>query len=98
MPKRSRTTDPNESAFAVTQSIISRLDPESVQPEPVPAKKPRPKRKNPAAVALGRKGGLKGGKARAATMTPEQRAESARKAATARWQRETEQPEGKREK
>ncbi|MGH3036486.1 MAG: hypothetical protein ACRDMU_04825 [Gaiellaceae bacterium] len=43
--------------------------------------------KNPAAVALGRKGGLKGGKARAAKMTPEQRSESARKAAQARWRR-----------
>jgi hypothetical protein len=41
--------------------------------------------KDPAAVALGRKGGLKGGKARAASMTPEQRSEAARKAATARW-------------
>jgi hypothetical protein len=41
--------------------------------------------KDPAAVALGRKGGLKGGKARAAKMTPEERAESARKAAAARW-------------
>jgi hypothetical protein len=34
---------------------------------------------------LGRKGGLKGGPARAAAMTPEQRSESARKAVTARW-------------
>jgi hypothetical protein len=41
--------------------------------------------KDPAAVALGRKGGLKGGKARAAKMTPEERTESARKAAAARW-------------
>lgn len=41
--------------------------------------------KDPAAVALGRKGGLKGGKARAANMTREQRAEAARKAAKARW-------------
>jgi len=39
--------------------------------------------KNPAAVALGRLGGLKGGKARAAAMTPEQRQESARKAGSA---------------
>jgi hypothetical protein len=45
----------------------------------------RPKKKNPAAVALGRKGGLKGGKARAAKLTKEQRSESARKAARARW-------------
>jgi len=42
--------------------------------------------KNPAAVALGRLGGLKGGKARARKMTPEQRSEAARKAANARWQ------------
>ncbi len=43
--------------------------------------------KDPAAVALGRKGGLKGGKARAAKMTPEERSESAKKAARARWSR-----------
>jgi len=43
--------------------------------------------KDPAAVALGRKGGLKGGKARAAKMTPEQRSEAARKAAAARWKK-----------
>jgi hypothetical protein len=41
--------------------------------------------KDPNAVALGRKGGLKGGKARAAALTPEQRSEIARKAAKARW-------------
>ena len=38
-----------------------------------------------AAAALGRKGGLKGGKARAASLTPEQRQEIARKAAAKRW-------------
>jgi len=43
--------------------------------------------KDKAAVALGRKGGLKGGRARAASMTPEQRAEIARKAAKARWEK-----------
>ena len=43
------------------------------------------KKKNPAAVALGRKGGKKGGPARAAKLTPEQRSESARKAVRARW-------------
>ena len=41
--------------------------------------------KNPAAVELGRKGGLKGGKARAAKMTAEQRRNAARNAAKARW-------------
>ena len=43
------------------------------------------KEKDPAAVALGRKGGLKGGKARAAKLTKEQLSESAKKAAQARW-------------
>ena len=41
--------------------------------------------KDPAAVALGRKGGEKGGKARAAKLTAEQRSEAAKKAALARW-------------
>ena len=42
-------------------------------------------RKNPAAVALGRLGGLKGGKARASKMTPAERSASARKAVLTRW-------------
>ncbi len=41
--------------------------------------------RDPAAVALGRKGGLKGGKARAASLSPEQRSEIAKRAAAARW-------------
>jgi hypothetical protein len=41
--------------------------------------------KNPHAVALGRLGGLKGGKARAKKLTKEQRQEIARKAAKSRW-------------
>lgn len=41
--------------------------------------------KNPAAVALGRLGGLKGGKARAASMSAKKRSEAAKKAAKARW-------------
>lgn len=41
--------------------------------------------KDPAAVALGRKGGLKGGVERAKRLTPEQRIEAAKKAAQARW-------------
>ncbi len=43
--------------------------------------------KDPAAVELGRRGGLKGGRARADKMTPEERRDSARKAALARWKR-----------
>lgn len=41
--------------------------------------------KNPAAVALGRLGGLKGGKARAAKLSERERRAIAQKAATARW-------------
>lgn len=44
--------------------------------------------KNPAAVELGRLGGLKGGKARAAKLTPEQRKDIAQIAATARWKKD----------
>lgn len=45
--------------------------------------------KNPAAVALGRKGGLKGGKARAEKLTAEKRIEIAKKAAAARWRKDS---------
>ncbi len=41
--------------------------------------------KDPAAVSLGRRGGLKGGKARAAKLSPEERSAIAKKAAAARW-------------
>jgi len=41
--------------------------------------------KNPAAVALGRLGGKKGGAARASKLTPERRSEIARQAAASRW-------------
>jgi hypothetical protein len=43
--------------------------------------------KDPSAVERGRKGGRKGGKVRAQNMTAEQRSESARRAAQARWSR-----------
>jgi hypothetical protein len=46
-----------------------------------------PSEKNPHAVALGRLGGAKGGKARAEKLTPEQRSEISRKAAKARWEK-----------
>ena len=45
------------------------------------------KRKDPRAVALGKKGGRKGGLARAANLTPEERSEAARKAVQARWKK-----------
>jgi len=80
MPERSskpkRPRDPNQLA-----ALIVKLSTEG-EPEP------EPDTRNPAAVALGRLGGKKGGKARAVKLTPEQRSEIARKAAAKRWQGE----------
>jgi hypothetical protein len=45
--------------------------------------------KNAAAVELGKLGGKKGGAARAASLTPEQRSEIAKKAAAGRWKKTT---------
>jgi hypothetical protein len=52
-------------------------------PGDLPKDDPVPK--NPAAVALGRLGGLKGGKARADSLTAKRRSEIAKKAAARRW-------------
>jgi len=49
----------------------------------------RDKAKDPAAVALGRRGGLKGGKARAAKLSAARRSEIARNAILARWRKRT---------
>jgi len=43
--------------------------------------------KDPAAVSLGRKGGLRGGKARADSLSPEKRSAIAKKAALSRWKK-----------
>ncbi len=59
----------------------------SIVGDAVDPKEPENSGKDPAAVALGRKGGLKGGKARAASMTASQRSEAARKAAKVRWKK-----------
>ena len=78
MPNRSRK--PKSRDFnQIARSVVDKATGVSnghVKPE---------KAKDPAAVALGRKGGLKGGKARAAKMTKNERSESAKKAAAARW-------------
>jgi hypothetical protein len=78
MPDRSRKRprDPNELAKQLVNEATGaapKYDPDEG--------------KDPAAVALGRRGGLKGGKARAAKMTPEERREAAQKAARARWEK-----------
>jgi hypothetical protein len=51
--------------------------------------KPDDQGKNPAAVALGRLGGQKGGKARAEALSASQRKQIAKKAAEARWSQKT---------
>jgi hypothetical protein len=77
MPKRSsirkkHPNDVNELAYQIVRDLTS----EESSPE---------KPKNPAAVALGRLGGLKGGKARAEKLSPKRRKEIAKKAAAIRW-------------
>lgn len=78
MPNRSRKPrlpDPAQLAFGIVQAVSGETPPDRAPTDG----------KDPAAVALGRKGGLKGGKARAAKMTRAQRVASAKKAAAARW-------------
>ncbi len=71
-----------ESDFAITAFRV--VQEATGQIETKPPEKP-PKKKNFDAKALGRKGGLKGGKARKESLTPERRKEIAQKAAIARW-------------
>lgn len=74
-----------EHDFAVTAFRVVQEATGQVESEPEPNKKP----KEFDAKALGHKGGLKGGKARAEKLTPEQRKEIAKKAAQARWAKES---------
>lgn len=76
MPDRSRKRprDPNQ----LGKMIVDLATGEATETDPDAGK-------NPAAVALGRKGGLKGGRARAAKMTAQVRSDAAKKAADARW-------------
>jgi hypothetical protein len=74
-PRKNRPADLNRLAASIVDEATGNA------PDPDEGK-------NPAAVALGRLGGAKGGKARAAKLTPEQRSDIARKAAAARWSAE----------
>ena len=77
MPKRSSTrqeTDPNRIAFLTVQKTTGGEPPEPAAPA-----------KNPHAVALGKLGGPKGGKARAEKLSANKLREIAKKAAEARW-------------
>jgi hypothetical protein len=76
MPERSRRPrDVNQLAHLIGDIATGQREDEP----------PAEREKDPAAVALGRKGGLKGGKARAAKMTAEERSAAAKKAVEARW-------------
>jgi hypothetical protein len=75
MPKRSSKPDFAQNALRVVEISTG---------EPL-----KPHRKNAAAVALGRRGGLKGGNARAAKLSPERRREIASAAARKRWSQES---------
>lgn len=78
MPKRSSKHDPNLTAFDVVSQATGGNQPKKKPPQP---------EKNPAAVALGRLGGLKGGKARAKSLSAKERSEIAKKAARRRWKK-----------
>ena len=79
MQKRSRKKEVDLNGLAAT--IIEK----ATADQPVEETQPDDSGKNPAAVQLGRLGGLKGGKARAKNMTAAERSEAAKKAARARW-------------
>src|SRR2546427_11751582 len=74
---------------AATQSKLSSEPFRMEQPKPRLMKRtPLPKRKkNPAAVTLGRLGASKGGKTRAQNLSPKKRSQIAKKAASARWKK-----------
>jgi hypothetical protein len=87
MPERSRKRprDVNELARQLVDEATGEAPPTPPPPE---------REKNPAAVALGRLGGLKGGAARAKKLSAKQRSEIARKAAATRWSAEGRQQKG----
>ena len=88
MPKRSSKPDENEMAFDALSELMRR-DEARDKGEPIdqPAEDSEPA-KNPHAVALGRMGGLKGGKARAERLSPKRRKQIAKDAAKARWSKQ----------
>ena len=79
MPKRS--SKPPSDANRATRSILASLKGDGEADTPIVA----PVEKNAAAVELGRRGGLKGGAARAAALSPEDRKRIAQEAARKRW-------------
>ena len=89
MPKRSSKNSKRLDISQLARAIVEEATGESLtgsSPSTEPPKAP-PRKKNPAAVALGKLGGKKGGDARAKKLTPEQRQAIARRAAQARWKK-----------
>lgn len=82
---KARPRDPNQLAYRIVQEATGQVPKYDPRSEAKPAK-PDPS-KNPHAVALGRLGGLKGGAARAAKLTPKKRSQIASKAAKKRWEK-----------
>jgi hypothetical protein len=78
MSKKTPSSDINVTAFEILRAVIS-------EPAKKPPKNKTRHKKNPAAVALGRLGGKKGGIARAKKLSPERRQEIARRAALIRY-------------
>ncbi len=78
MPKRSRSE--SEDINVLAKSIVEEITEKQIKDIP---------HKNPHAVALGRLGGLRGGKARARKLSPNRRKEIARNAAKTRWKRKS---------
>ena len=77
MPERSRKHRPADLNSLAASIVADSVDEDKDDPAA--------DGKDPAAVALGRKGGLKGGRARADKLTAEQRSGIARRAAVVRW-------------
>lgn len=90
MPKRSSKKERDREPQEIARSILDAVVP-NAEPVEEPPNEEQPREKNPAAVALGRLGGKKGGPARAAKLTKEQRSEIAKKAAAARWKKKEEE-------
>lgn len=80
-PKK-RPIDLNQLAASIVGDATGEEDEDAAEAEGDEKAGPE---KDPAAVALGRKGGLKGGKARAASLSARKRSQIAKKAAKARW-------------
>ena len=78
MPNRSSRKDLNQLAASIVAQAIGEAETPPAKPE-----------KNKAAQELGRLGGLKGGKARAAKLTQKQRTDIAKKAAQKRWEKKS---------